>query len=493
MAVARDVKEDRVDTTIPAYDRMAKRWDLIVDLLGGTLRMRAQAEKWLPKEPAEKQTAYDARLARTVLFEALKNTITQLSAEPFSRPVIVLEPPEVLEYLEADVDRSGKSLTQLGRQLFSDMATYGKCHVLVDFSRIVQNEDGKEKASIEDEKLAGARAVFVRVSPIDLVGWRTVPDSAGRPSLESVRIVETREESSGSYMVREVPHVRVVTKTEWQLWRKNTENSAADSESWSMIDDGKHTFGEVFLVTAYADDKSGLLEANPPLEGMAWLNLAHWQSMSDQRNILRFSRFGILFQSGVSKAEMGEKMALGPTNVIRSTNPDAKMSVVEHRGTAIGAGRDDLEDLERRMEIEGLQPQMRRATAVTATEKGIDENRNQTWIQSWIRAIETAIRECYEMAAKWHKVDLKDDFKLDIFSDFRIAVTNDSELDFLLKAVVAGKLSLKTFLAEIKRRGRLADSVEVEKEIVQIESEGPSIDDMEDIEDPEDESEGEEE
>ncbi|HDY86886.1 MAG TPA: hypothetical protein ENH82_02085, partial [bacterium] len=57
-----------------SYERMAEKWDLINDLLGGTKAMQASGEKWLPSEPAESQLAYDARLSRSVLYNGLRDT-----------------------------------------------------------------------------------------------------------------------------------------------------------------------------------------------------------------------------------------------------------------------------------------------------------------------------------------------------------------------------------------------------------------------------------
>lgn len=56
--------EATVDTPCAAYVEMALHWELIDDLLGGTLRMRELAERWLPKETHEASQAYQNRLKR---------------------------------------------------------------------------------------------------------------------------------------------------------------------------------------------------------------------------------------------------------------------------------------------------------------------------------------------------------------------------------------------------------------------------------------------
>lgn len=455
-----ETREKNVNTPIPAYERMAAGWDLIHDLLGGTAAMRAAREKWLPQEPAEKVAAYEVRLGRSILYDALKDTINKLSSKPFSRPLTVEDVPAALEYVEDDVDGNGQSATQLGKELFDDLSTYGKCHVLVDFSRVPENEVGR--ASIADERKVGARAFLQRVAPPDLVGWRSTPKPGGGSRLDVVRIREIHEEDDGEWGVREVKHVRVVTRDSWQLWRRSPDSEGR--ETWAVVEEGSHTFGEVPFFTAYSN-RTGFLVSEPPLSGLAWLNLAHWQSQSDQRNILRFSRMGLLFRKGVSKAEAEQKIAIGPSSVVTSTNENADMKYVEHSGKAIGAGEADLESLERKMAHLGMQPLVQKAQ-VTATEKVLDEGRNLTQIQAWIRALERLLRDCYKAAARWHGIseDLIDEMTLDVYSDFTAGVESDKDSELLRKLAEGNKITVRTLLSELRRRGILSDSVDPEEE-----------------------------
>jgi hypothetical protein len=471
-------KRDSVDATTPAYDRQAQAWDLIHDLLGGTRSMRAAGTKWLPKEAAETQDAYAARLHRSVLYEAFKDTVDGLASKPFQRPISLSNVPKVLDYIEDDSDLTGLSLTQLAGDLLEDMVKYGRCHILVDFAKISKNVDPEstERASIAEEQAAGARSVFVRVAPPDLIGVRAV-DGVGRPEIAQIRMRETSQRAEGSYLVEEVQQVRVVERGSWSLWEKD--ESRQSDDQWGLKEGpAPHTFGRVFILTAYAN-RTGFMESMPPLEPIAWLNLAHWHSMSDQRNILRFCRFAILLRTGVGKADAEKPIALGPTNMVTMTSDKANMKYVEHTGKAVEAGTKDLADLENRMEAMGLQPLMRKPGQRTATEVATTDDRGLSTLQAWIRALETLLRDAYGMAAEWHKIgDLPDDFKLDIFSDFKVSSFGDADLTFLLKAAMAGKLSLETFLEEIKRRGKLADSVDAEEEIDRIEGQDDGLSDV---------------
>lgn len=466
-------RKDVVNAHSVAYDRMAARWELIQALLGGTPRMQEDGERWLPREQEESQAAYKARLNRSVLYEAYGDTVEKIVATPFQEPITLgNELPGALAYLEDDVDKTGQSITELGRSLLEDLCNFGKAHILVDFTSLPQNAaaregEGAPVASIAEEKAAGARATFVRVPPPDLIGWQTEDDANGNPILTQVRIQETKTLAKGEFLDEEVEFVRVYGRDTWSLWRKDDEGEFRQDGPG-----GFNTLGEVPLITIYAT-RDGFMVAYPPLEKLAWLNLAHYQSDSDQRNILRIGRFGILFAKGLTKEEAKKGLTIGPFQMYVSSSDQADLKYVEHAGKAMEAGRFDLQDLVDRMEVMGHQPLVKKANEGTATGKRIDAAKNLSILQSWIQALEAGLRGCFELAARWHKLTLPEVFRVDIFSDFTVALAGSEDEEFLLKLSVAGKLSTETLLNEIKRRGTLADAVDVDEELERIETDGP--------------------
>lgn len=453
---------DTVDSCSVAYERMAKKWELIHDLLGGTQKMRDADSKWLPKEEAESPKNYERRLNRSVLFPGFKNAIDRSVSRPFSKPVTVKSAPAALDFLVKDADGCSQSISQFARSIFEDLCTYGKAHILVDYTSVKENNEGT--ASIAQEKAIGARASFARVTSPSLIGWSAIKlPGYSKPVLESIRIREKRTEKveGSTYQDHEVNYIRVVGRNSFELWRE-MDQADGDGNQWKMVESGRISLGKVPLVTIYAK-QVGFMEADPPFEDLAWLNLAHWQSESDQRNILRVSRFAILFASGLSKEEAENGFTVGPFNTITSSNKDARLAYVEHQGTAIEAGRKDLQDLEARMEIAGMSPFIERSANSTATGKAIDEEQSLSKAQEWVRATEDGLFEAFDFASQWHQVELPKDFGIDIFSDFKVSL-QPGDITFLLQLAQAGQITNKTLLEEIKRRGLLADSVDPEQE-----------------------------
>ena len=457
-------ENNKVNSIGSEYSIMAEKWELLHALMGGTRTMREGKTRWLAKEPRESNEAYENRLNRSFLYNYYRDTIDKLVSKPFSRPVICLGGASVqTKEWEDNMDLSGKNITQFARDVFTAGVTYGLSHILIDFPRISPN------VTLADEREAGVRPLFVHVNPTQVIGWRTETLDTGKERLTQVRIHERKTEPDGEFGDKEVDYIRVFTPDTWELWRKDK-----DEEEYNQVSFGEHSFGEVPLVTYYVS-QTGTLTATPPMEDLAWLNLAHWQSMSDQRNILRFARVGILFAAGFSEEEMEEGITIGPNQLIRSTNSDARVSYVEHKGNAISTGQEDLDKLEERMKVLGLQPIVQRSGNQTATGRVLDESRTHTSIQAWIRALENTLRKAFEYASSWTNSELPSDFSIDINNDFGLSERIGDDIRSLIEMRKAALLSGDTFLREVKRRGLLSEVVDIEAELGSIEEEGPPL------------------
>ena len=454
-------KDGQPDATSVAYDAMVPKWELIDDLMGGTQKMRDRGEKWLPKEPKEADPQYRTRLDRSFLFNGLRDTVEKLVAKPFSREVNVEgDDDERLSGIADDADRMGTNITSFASSLLTSAIKYGLVHVLVDFPQV------PEGATLATERKDGLRPYFVQVDAPRLLGWKAEFLNS-RMVLTEARIHETRIETpDGSFADETVDYVRVYGIKGWELYKFDKNEKVL-----VKVDEGPHSFEGVPLVTIYIDQKAGLMAADPPLEDLAWLNIAHWQSQSDQRNILRFARIGILFGKGMEEEEM-KTFTIGPTKFFKTTSAEADLKYVEHTGKAIESGRQDLIDLEVKMELLGLQPMIAsRSGTQTATGKAIDEGRTESAIQSWIRRLENGLVQCYEFAAQWVNGALPDDFSVDIFNDFGITLRGTTDQQTLKELATEGFITTETLLRELKRRGTLSDALDVTKEAELAETE----------------------
>lgn len=449
-----------ISTPSVLWREMSKRWELLQDLMGGTLVMRDRGEKWLPREAEESPERYLARLGRSILLEAYPDTVEQVASRPFTKPVKLVAAkglPSPLDQIKTNVDGSGTQLTEFCHDVFSSALHYGHCHILVDFPP-------SKAANLSDFRKNGHRPRFIKVDAPDLFFWRTEDNAAtGLPELSEIRIKECVVQSDGKFADKLVERIRVITKTDWSLY---TQTETKDGKKiWTQTATATHTFGKIPLVTYYVNPK-GLMVSQPPFEKIGWLNLAHWQSQSDQRNILRYVRCGVLLASGFDEDEIN-KIVISVNSVIRATNADAKLSWVEHTGKAVEAGERDLRMLEEKMEQLGMRPLVERTATATATGKTLDEKSKETKAQHWVRLLEIVIADAYKLAAQWVSVELPEDFKIDVFSDFAIGSMTAVHLQALQVArqMTPPVITRATYINEMKSRGVLSDTLDTELEL----------------------------
>jgi len=465
-------QEPQVDNPCKAYNEMSKGWTLIDDLLAGSQAMRDNSATYLPQFSKEDLSHYAARVANSVLFSAYGDTVKNITSKPFSKPVTLQgELPPPLDEVADDVDDQGKPLGQLAKDILTMFVNRGVGHVLVDYP-ITVDENG-ETPNLQQERSSGLKPRLIGISPDQLIGWQTSQSAGGKPYLSRIRITETKTEPDGEWGEQEVQYVRVIEPDSWRLYRKVEEK---EGYKYVLESEGTNSLGKVPLVTGYAN-QTGYLTAYPPLKELSEMNLAHYRSDTDQRNILHMARTVTLFLKGFTEEE-SQGVALGPNQLIATSNPNADAKFLEHTGTAIEAGAKDVEKLEERMVMLGLQPFLRRVGNQTATGQGIDESRANCDIQAWVMALEDMLYRAYLMAAEWVGVELPEDFKVDIFNDFAIWIQAAQHVADLIKMRQAGELSQVTFLREVKRRGLLSETVDIDTEIEDIKAEGPALADI---------------
>ena len=454
----------KIDNPSLEVREMAKRWVLIEDLLEGTERLRAKRREYMPQEPLEESSQYDVRLKRAYLFPAYEDTIEKLSAKPFVKPVVRIDGdlPEELEAIETDADLEGSSLTTFAQELFETGLNYGLVHVLVDHT---VTESGLTRA---EEISSGARPYFVNIIPSNLLRWEW-ERRAGKKVLTRICIQEKRNVFIGDEE-EEVVDVRVWTEEDVAVYRRDK-----DTGEYGLLEEPlPNTLGTIPLVTTYFN-KTGFMQAKPPLFKLAETNLEHYQVYGDSKNTLRFASLGILFGAGFSDKQIANGVKISTNGFLGVANTDAKLKYVEYEGKAIDALFNQLEKIEQRMEQLGYQPLVSTPGKVTATRDKMSDFKTQAPVQRWIRNLEAMLFNCFSIAARWRELEIDENLKYEIFSDFVVSAKTAEDLQHLREMRKSSDISLNTYLRETKRRQVLSEDLDVEEEQEQILNEMSSI------------------
>ena len=455
---------DKVQTPSDTYNSLIDDWNLVGSLWGGTKAMRVAGRDYLPQEPAESDEAYDIRLQRSVLFNALKRTIRTLAGKPFSRPVGLGEGTDsmLLAWLD-DVDLQGTDLDTFARDCFEAAVRDGVSYILVDFPKTA------DEMTLADEQSAGVRPYLVNIDCRQVIGWQTAP-VGGRDRLVQVRIREDSVVADGDFGEAVAERIRVLEPGSFRVFERVLNDDQVTD--WLLVDEGSTPgMSDIPLVAVYTH-RTGFMQATPPLRDLAHLNVEHWQSSSDQGNILHYARVPLLLASGFGEGDLFE---IGPNRVIQHPDTQATLSYVEHSGRAISAGRDSIQDIQDRMRVLGMELMVgQRTGSMTATERALDQAQFDSELAGMVRSLESSLEDALGLMGAWAGMaDVTDG--VDIHQDFGISLRDVSDVDSLLKSRAAGDLSQATFLAELKRRGLLMASLEVEDERELIAAEAPAI------------------
>lgn len=444
-----------------AVDEQSRHWPLITALLGGTYTMRQAGETFMPQWPNEQDDAYKARLSVATLYPAFARTSEVLASKPFSKPVQYADnvPPRILDWM-ADCDLQGHNLNVFAGQVMQDCIQYGVSGVLVDYPPV---SDIKTQA---EEKQSGARPYFTRYAPGTVLGWRTERIS-GSEKLIQVRLLETVTEHVNEFEEQQVEQVRVLYRGLWQVWRK-----VKDKEDWFVFDEGRTTLSEIPFVFFYGIRKATGV-GNPPLVELAYQNVEHWQSCSDQQTILHVARVPILALIG---ADDKTQLTVGASSAI-ALPLNADLKFVEHTGAAISSGRQSILDLEERMRQTGAELLVLKPGDVTATQVQSENEANRCTLQRITEDFEDSLDSCLQLMADW--VGEQEGGNVSLFKDFGVATLGEASAELLLKSNQSGKISDETYFGELRRRNILSPDATWEDEQDKLGEQGPALGSME--------------
>lgn len=448
-------------TLADAVSVMHADWDLVGALMGGTKAMRAAGKTFLPQWPGEEDKTYQARLSVSTLLPAYRETVTNMASRVFASPIQLGEDvPQYIRDLADNIDREGNNLQVWARDWFAKGLGYGMCPVLVDYPR------AEGVRTVADEKRLGVRPYAVIINPKRILGWK-----AQGGILTQFRFTEWVTEDDGAFASKNVEQVRVLEIGRWAIYRKD------DKGNWTLFEEGVSTLPVIPLVL-FSPGRTGYMTATPPLLDLAHLNVKHWQSQSDQDNILHVARVPILttigYEETYDEAGKPKEMTVGAGTALKlPVGGDAKW--VEHSGQAIEAGRNSLKDLIDEMRMAGaklLQP-LTTTASKTAEQVSNEADTELSPLEAMALSFQDALDMMLQLFAMWR--NLPDGGSSKVQGNFDIDYAPEASLTFLMSMANAGKISDETLFSEAKRRGVVASDADWETEKARLEEQGPAL------------------
>jgi hypothetical protein len=445
---------------LPAVERMREHWAIVDPLMGGTQAMRAAGNKLLPQYPAEADDTYKERLALSTLLPAYAETVASSTSRVFAEPLQLGEDvPEPIKLLSADIDLGGNDLNSWSVEWFREALAKGLCHALIEHQPTRDKDGNKLYKTIDEEKKAGVRPYAVIIKPGQVRGWRFAGSN-----LVQFRYAEQVEEADGDFGIKCIEQIRVLEPGHWRTYRKPDGGG-----EWAQHDEGATSLTYIPLVTFYTG-RTGPMTAKPPLLELAHLNVKHWQSQSDQDNLLHVARVPLLF---VFTDNEEFQLTISSASATRMPK-DGNAKYVEHTGAAITAGRDSLNDLVDDMRMAGAKLLQKDKQAVkTAAQANEEAAQELSPLARLAGQFADCIAQLLQILADYGS--LGDGGHVEMRGNFDSDFAPEVSLPNLISMANSGKLSDETLYSEMQRRGVISDELDWEAEKARIEEQGPAL------------------
>jgi hypothetical protein len=444
------------------YLELEEERELSRALMKGTKGMQEAEKTFMPKHPAEEEENYKVRLASTTLYGSYRNTLTKMAGKVFSKPVLVNpDVPAGIGKILDNIDGQGRNITSFLFDVMVKGLQDGISFIFVDYTSIKANEDGSLLTAL-DVKNMGARSTAILYDASQIIDWKS-ENIGGVQTLTCIRIKECANEPDpdDEWGEKEVEQIRVLRPGSYELWRKS-EKVGGLVDDWYLYDDGVTAISYIPLIPYYTN-REGFLEGLPPLQPLAELCKQHWNSSSEQVQALTFARFAMMVFAGIDADKDITKV--GPNVIVKLSNADAKWGLIETAGKGIEQGRQDIEDIEKRMLSAGMTARVESKAGVTATASAIDSTDADSILMAWATSLEDVANQMLWFMADYER--LGDGGTVEINKSFATSKPEGTPKD-ILDACLAGKISDETFLNEWQRRDILSDSIDVLEELDRI-------------------------
>lgn len=436
---------------------------MIDALMGGTKAMREMGERYLPKWPSEDKEDYDFRLSVATLLPAYRETMANSTGRVFFEPIELQDdvPEQIAKWCE-NIDAQGNRIDVWAQRYFCSGLTHGLAFCLVDKPR---GDNVKTKA---DEKKQGLRPYTVLLHKQQVIGWKSAQSEDGM-KLTQLRIREKVEESDGEYGVKFVDQIKLFKLENGtctvEIWRK-------DEAGAEFLHEGPMNTGmkSIPLVVFYTH-QLGFMHASPALLDLAYMNIEHWQSKSDQQSITHVARVPLL---GLIGFDEDSPIVIGKQALKIPMGGDAKY--VEHSGKAIEAGRVSILDLEEQMKKAGAKLLEKDTSAAkTATQSDNEKLEDLCALATMAISFEDAMNNILQLMAEW--MGLPDGGHCTVNSNFQ---PDEEEINpQLVTSIVAAwqgnALRKKDVIRTFQKIGLIDDSEDVEDVLSELEAETPGL------------------
>jgi hypothetical protein len=444
---ARDANDPTITRT--EYDEMLTVSQLSRDLYQGSNVIKGKKTTYLPKHIGEEDDSYELRLNRTVLYNNYQKFIDKTALLPFRHGLTFSEGyNEIVKSYTKNIDLLGTPLEVWAIKFYTDALINGLSHFLVENPLISPNRTLYDDITSSDI----IRPYFVHIPATSLYGWNYEINNS-KLELTQIRFVRQAARRVGLYGSSIVKEYVVYEPDVIRVFEK-------DNNKAILINEVPNSLGYIPLHTLNINQLDYMV-ANSPYNELANLNLRHYQSYSDQINIVHHTRMPILFSKNlVLEGEGSEGRIPIQPNVLLNGLEGSDIKYVEHSGSAIKTGFEDLQDIETKMShVTGEYYTMKGVNSITATSHIINKIESSVSPGARIRMLEAIINAGLNSFVNYDP-SLANTGELQLNTEDSV-VPETVNFQYITNMYQQGVISSADYINEAKRRSILDESVKL--------------------------------
>jgi len=442
-------KNTGVRTQHEDYTEMLSQWQKCRDVFAGTEELREHTTEYLPALTDEPTAAYQARLNRTVLYNATYRTIQGMIGMVFRRPPVAECPINTSSMLE-DITLTGIPLTAFAQDIAEECMVVGRVGLYVNYPIT------SDAMTIADAQAMNVRPYMSIIRAEQIINWRQRRVN-NRYALSMAVIKEEHLIPIDEFEDKEVTRYRVLDLDENDIYRvrifevnEDNRQSSTDVEleRFYPIMNGA-TMNYIPLYIMGSDNVTPDIDT-PMMIDIVDTNIAHYQAYSDLANGCHWSGIPTMTITG-HEMKPNETLHVGAGKALVLPNPAAKATMVEVGTSGFSALDSLLNRLEMHMVSLGSRMlESHKVQAESAQTAMIYRAGEQSILASLAQSISTGITIALKTFAEWAGDD-STNVRFDLNREFFAQPVTPEMLNALVSAWQAGGISAEARFAYLKR------------------------------------------
>ena len=467
----------------PDYNSALSAWQLCRDCYDGFRAVKARAAVYLPLLPGQDgvgDAGYQAYISRATFYNVMDRTVDALSGLVLQKDAIV----EATASIKKQIDELSKRITQTAQSLSSVLMRTiqedliaGRVGLLLDMPR---TPEGAPLPTTQP------RPFWLLFRAEQIIGWRTGTNDDGMEVPIWVVVEEQIEEvdKDGKVVFRDRwRELFIGDNDEYQVqfWRrvddeKTSEELRADGDVITPLRRGAPLSFIPFLCVG--PNGVGFDIQKPPLEDMADVNISLYRTSAD----LELARHVVCLPTHITTGWAGH--ATGGPPAVLPVGP-GKAWHLPAGGTAeilefTGQGLTELREAvkEKKEEMAALGARLLQKNSLTPEAAETVRMRQGAEVSA-LHVVVSAVSQAFTIMLRWSMfwmalTEDPDDESISYSAptDFIDEQIDAQQLNGLLLALQAGKISYATWYHNLARGGITRPGVSVEDEIETIKDEG---------------------